>query len=280
MGATMIGMLGMPKRAAGLTVRQVETRKAPGFVADGGGLYLQITPAGAKTWVLRFQIAGRRRDMGLGSASVFSLVEARERAREARRLVVQGIDPIEARRAERSAKALDAAKAMSFRQSAQAYIAAHRAGWRNDKHAAQWGSTLESYAFSVFGDLPVGAVDTTLVAKALEQRVPGPDRKPTPLWMAKPETASRVRGRVESILDRATAHSYRQGENPAALVPGLLFKTHNGGDRIVHSRLLDPDRVPPSARRQRRRANVAGRRLFAHFSDGSRPRRRGGETRR
>ena len=215
MGAAMIGMLGMPKRAAGLTVRQVETRKAPGFVADGGGLYLQITPAGAKTWVLRFQIAGRRRDMGLGSASVFSLAEARERAREARRLVVQGIDPIEARRAERSAKALDAAKAMSFRQCAQGYIAAHRAGWRNDKHAAQWGSTLESYVFPVFGDLPVGAVDTALVTKALEQRVPGPDRKPTPLWMAKPETASRVRGRVESILDWATAHGYRQGENPA-----------------------------------------------------------------
>src|SRR5712691_8329981 len=129
------GVLNMAKKAAGLTARQVETRKAPGLIADGGGLYLQIAPTGARTWIFRYQIAGRRRDMGLGSAAVFSLAEARDRVRAARRLVADGIDPIDARRARVAATRVDAAKAMTFAECADRYIAAHKAGWKNPKHA-------------------------------------------------------------------------------------------------------------------------------------------------
>jgi len=110
------------RRAAGLTARRVQTENTPGLIADGGGLYLQIAPTGAKTWIYRFQLAGRRRDMGLGSAELFSLADARERARLARRLVADRIDPIERRRAERLNEKLDAAKATTFRQCADAYI--------------------------------------------------------------------------------------------------------------------------------------------------------------
>jgi integrase len=179
---------------------------APGLHAAGGapGLYLQVTAGAGRSWVYRYQRAGKRRDMGLGPLDAVSLAEARYRAQEARKLVLEGKDPIESRRLARMASELDAAKAMSFRQCAEAYIAAHRAGWRNPVHAKQWPSTLEMYVYPVFGALPVGAVDVGLVMKAIE-----------PIWEPKPETASRVRGRIESILDWATARGYRRGENPA-----------------------------------------------------------------
>jgi integrase len=207
----------MPKQVAGLTARQVSTNKEPGLLADGGGLYLQTSAGGARSWIYRYKLAGRRRrDMGLGSASTISLAKAREKAREARDLVAQGIDPIEERQAKRAAKAVADAKAMTFRQCAEKYIAAHQAGWRNRVHARQWPSTLETYVYPVFGSLPVQAVDVGLVMKAIE-----------PIWNAKPETASRVRGRIESVLDWATVRKYRQGENPArwrghleSLLPG------------------------------------------------------------
>ncbi len=142
--------------------------------------------------------------MGLGPADLYSLAEARQKALEARKLVAEGVDPIEARQAKRTAAAVDAAKGMTFRACAEAYINAHRSGWRNPKHAAQWPATLGAYAYPHFGSLPVQAVDVGLVMKAVE-----------PIWTEKPETASRVRGRIESVLDWATARGYRQGENPA-----------------------------------------------------------------
>ena len=194
----------MAKKAAGLTARLVETTKTPGFRADDGGLYLQIAPSGAKSWVYRFQIRGRRRDMGLGSAAVYSLAEARRKAADARRLVAEGIDPIEQRAASVASAAASAAKAMTFQDCAKAYIQAHRTGWRNPKHAAQWPSTLGTYVYPVFGAVPVQMVDVGLVTKAIE-----------PIWSTKPETASRVRGRIESVLDWAKARGYRAGENPA-----------------------------------------------------------------
>ncbi len=212
----------MARKAAGLTAQQVKARKAPGMVADGGGLYLQVSPGGAKSWVFRYQIAGKRRDMGLGSVDDVSLAEARDRARDARKQVKDSIDPIDHRRNERAATALENAKAMTFKACAEAYIAAHRAGWRNDKHAAQWPSTLQTYVYPVMGALPVQAIDVALVMKALEQNAAtrgcegaGGGKSATPLWTAKPETASRVRGRIESVLDWATARGYRTGENPA-----------------------------------------------------------------
>jgi integrase len=133
-----------------------------------------------------------------------SLAEAREAATECRRLRFQGIDPIEARKAERQQARLEAAKGMTFRACAERYIETHKAGWRNPKHALQWASTLASYAYPVFGDLPVKAIDVGLVMKAVE-----------PIWATKTETASRLRGRIESVLDWAAARGYRHGDNPA-----------------------------------------------------------------
>jgi hypothetical protein len=171
---------------------------------DGGGLYLQISRSGTKSWIFRFAMEGREREMGLGPFHTIGLSDARLLATEARKLKLKGEDPIEARKAERQAKRLDDARAMTFKQTAAAYIKANKAGWKNAKHAAQWEATLAAYADPIFGALPVAAVDTGLVMKALEA-----------IWTEKPETASRLRGRVESVLDWATARGYRNGENPA-----------------------------------------------------------------
>jgi integrase len=147
---------------------------------------------------------GRAREMGLGSYYDVSLAEARDRARSFRRMVKEGLDPIEERRARRAEQRSERARVMTFRECAEAYIQAHRAGWKNAKHAAQWPSTLEAYVYPVFGDLPVHAVDVRLVMKVIE-----------PIWTVRPETASRVRGRIEAVLDWATACAHRTGENPA-----------------------------------------------------------------
>jgi integrase len=193
-------------RAIGrLTALKVEKAKEPGMYADGGGLYLRVTDTGAKNWVLRFMLDRRPRWMGLGPLALYGLQDARNRSLDARRKRHEGIDPIEARRAERARKRLDEAKAFTFKQCAESYIAAHRAGWRNEKHAAQWSATLAAYAYPAIGALPVQAVDTALVLKVLE-----------PIWTVKPETASRLRGRLESILSFAKVRGYRDGENPAA----------------------------------------------------------------
>ena len=187
-----------------LTAIGVAKLKTPGMYGDGGGLWLQVTGQGAKSWIFRFTLRGRSRAMGLGSANTFSLAEARDKALACRKLCAEGLDPIEVRRERDGEAQIQAAKAVTFRQCATAYIEAHRAGWRNTKHGAQWTSTLDAYAYPVFGDLPVAAVDTGLVMRAVE-----------PIWATKPETASRVRGRVESILDWATTRGFRRGENPA-----------------------------------------------------------------
>jgi integrase len=142
--------------------------------------------------------------MGLGPLHTVSLAEARDKAHKCRKLRLDGIDPIEAREASRRAAKLTAASAITFRECAERYIAAHKAGWRNAVHAEQWPQTLGSYVYPVFGELPVQAVDVGLVMKAIE-----------PLWQTKTETANRTRGRIESILDWAKTRGYREGENPA-----------------------------------------------------------------
>ncbi|GJD36586.1 tyrosine-type recombinase/integrase [Methylobacterium aerolatum] len=187
-----------------LTALGVAKLKTPGMYGDGGNLWLQVTGNGAKSWIFRFTLRGKSREMGLGSAATFSLAEARDKATTYRKLLYEGIDPIEMRRGQRQDAAIEAAKAITFKTCAERYIESHKAGWRNAKHAAQWTATLGAYAYPVFGELPVQAVDTGLVMQALQ-----------PIWTTKAETATRVRGRIESILDWATTHSYRRGENPA-----------------------------------------------------------------
>lgn len=187
-----------------LSALRVAKLKEPGYHGDGGGLYLQVSPVGTKSWVFRFKLNGRAREMGLGSLSTFTLAEARDRAAECRRQVQDGIDPIEARKAVKAEGRLEAAKAMTFAACATAYINAHKASWKNAKHVSQWENTIATYTEPVFGALPVQSLDTALVMRVLE-----------PMWRDKPETASRLRGRIESILDWATVRGLRRGENPA-----------------------------------------------------------------
>jgi integrase len=208
----------MPRTLHRLSPAKVKNAK-PGMWCDGGGLYLQVTADAEgnphRSWLFRFATGKveisrtgkpRRveRQMGLGALRTVSLAEAREKAAGARKQRERGIDPIEARNAQKTAAALAEAKQMTFDQCRAAYIAAHRAGWRNLKHAAQWDSTLATYASPIVGKLSVASIDTGLVLKVLE-----------PIWASKPETASRLRGRIENILDWATVRGFRQGENPA-----------------------------------------------------------------
>ncbi|MGE5366323.1 MAG: integrase arm-type DNA-binding domain-containing protein, partial [Betaproteobacteria bacterium] len=144
-----------------LTALFVARAKRPGLYSDGGNLYLQVESATAKSWVFRY--TGRY--MGLGSAAVVSLQEARDLAHDYRKLRRQGIDPLETKRAQQAQRRLDAAKTITFKQCADAYIAAHRAGWRDAKHIQQWENTLASYAEPIIGALPVQAVDTALICK-------------------------------------------------------------------------------------------------------------------
>jgi integrase len=194
----------MARTIGKLTALKVDRAKQPGMYADGGGLYLRVTEDGAKNWVFRFMLNGRPRWMGMGPLAIYCLQEARAKALDARRLRHEGIDPIETRKDERLRARLEAAKAITFKECADTYIKAHRAGWRNGKHAAQWQATLATYAEPLIGTLPVQAIDTALVLKVLE-----------PIWTTKPETAGRVRGRIEAVLDWAKVREYRQGENPA-----------------------------------------------------------------
>jgi hypothetical protein len=160
--------------------------------------------SGSASWLYRFKLDKRSHDMGLGSLEQLTLAAARELADVARRKVRDGIDPIEERRRARLAASLNRAQTMTFRECALAYIQAHRAGWSNAEHSKQWPTSLERFAYPAIGDLPIDAIDLGLVLKVIE-----------PIWSTKPETASRVRGRIESILDWATVRGYRTGENPA-----------------------------------------------------------------
>lgn len=186
----------------------IQRTTAVGLHSDGGGLYLQVTKSSkgviSRSWIYRYMIHGRSREMGLGSTSIISLQEARNLATECRKQRHNGLDPIEERRGERQRSALQLNNAITFESAAKSYVEAHRAGWRNSKHAAQWSSTLAKYAFPQFGKLSVRLIDTNLVLRVLE-----------PMWSSKPETANRLRGRIESILNWSAIRGYRSGENPA-----------------------------------------------------------------
>jgi integrase len=188
-----------------LTALKVNKLKTPGRYADGGGLWLKISEGGTKSWQFRYSRHGVHRHMGLGPLMSVSLAEARERAKQARQVLLDGRDPIEARRDADATLRLEAARQMTFAEATDAFLSTNSVVWRNDKHRGQWRSTLTTYAFPVFGDLPVKEIDTALVVKAL-----------TPIWHAKHETANRVRGRVERVLAWAEAQQLREGENPAA----------------------------------------------------------------
>src|SRR5580658_348643 len=201
----------MPKRATGLSAAKVRTA-GPGRYCDGDGLYLLVRSPESRFWVFRWVRAGRMREAGLGRAGsergAVSLAEARGKAAELMRLVKAGIDPLAQRDAEKAAanaaKEERDLKQKTFKAAAELYMAAHEAGWRNPKHRQQWANTLETYAYPRFGEIPVDDIETEHVLAALQ-----------PIWTARPETASRVRGRIEAVLDYARTRDWRTGENPA-----------------------------------------------------------------
>jgi integrase len=194
----------MPMAIEKLTPLRVGKLRAPGLYSDGGGLYLRVAPGGSKGWIFRYKRGSRQRDMGLGALHTVGLHEARQHAMECRRLLQACFDPIDQRDAERGRAKRAAAAARTFKTCAKDYIAAHRPAWRNAKHAAQWPSTLETYVYPVIGDTSVQHVTTELVLQIIE-----------PIWHSKTETATRVRMRIEAVLDWATAKKYRTGDNPA-----------------------------------------------------------------
>lgn len=203
----------MPKLAKELGALAVAKLAETGlhFVGGVAGLALQVTPGGARCWTLRVSIAGRRRDMGLGAYPDVTLAKARDKAREARELVRQGVDPIERHRAAQSALRASVASALTFKETATAYMTTHETGWKNAKHAQQWRNTLETYAYPVMGDLLVRDVQKEHVLAALR-----------PIWTEKTETASRLRSRIDLVLSYAMQAGYRpEGLNPARWRGGL-----------------------------------------------------------
>jgi integrase len=196
----------MPKVARELTPLAISKITKPGTHAVGGvaGLALRVYPKGQRAWVLRTMVAGKRREFGLGGYPSVLPSSAKDRARATLDKIFSGLDPIEEKQRQRSALRAAKAKAVSFSKVAEQYIAQHEAGWKNPKHAAQWVTTLSTYAFPVIGSVTVASVDTPLVLEVLE-----------PIWTEKTETASRLRGRIEVILDYATAKGLRDGPNPA-----------------------------------------------------------------
>jgi integrase len=207
----------------------------PGYHGDGGGLYLQITSAGAKSWIFRFALAGRRREMGVGSFPSISLAAAREGATKARALVKAGKDPIAVREAERAQERLEAAQGVLWGDAVDQFLDAHTDSWRNKKHRQQWRNTLDAYGTPTLGTLAVGSIGTPEVIKVLE-----------PIWYTKPETASRVRGRVERILDWAKVKGFRTGENPARWRGHLdkIFPAKTKVRKVKHHSAVPIDDLP------------------------------------
>jgi integrase len=188
-----------------LTPTMIERQiRSPGRYGDGAGIWLQVKPSGTKSWLYQYTAKGKERQLGLGPYPGTSLKQARKNAEAARALIADGIDPIDAKRAARQAAIVPEAEVVTFEQAAADYIETHTPSWKNEKHAEQWSNTLATYAMPVIGKLGVDKIETSHLLKILK-----------PIWTKKPETAGRVRGRIESILDAAKAQGHRSGDNPA-----------------------------------------------------------------
>ncbi len=231
-----------------LTAREIQA--ADKDVCDGSGLWLQVTPAlGGKSWLLRYRFDGRARQLGLGSALTTSLAEARKRAQEARDLIARGIDPRERRDIAKAERMASVAKRKTFEQCFRDYIETHRAGWKSVKHAAQWGASLKHT--TALNPLDVSTIEKAHVLGVLK-----------PIWLEKTETASRIRSRIEMVVDYATNAGFRQGDNPARLegLKGLL----PAKSKVVakeHHAALDYREVGAFMTELRQRQGVASRAL-------------------
>ena len=204
----------MPKVAKELSALEVKNLH-PGSHAVGGvaGLTLEVSPTGGKTWVLRVRTGSKRREIGLGGYPSTTLSEARSKARETREAIGKGVDPVAEKQAQKAALLAQQSALKTFSWCMDAYLAGMEGQWKNAKHAAQWRSTLETYANPIIGKLPVQSIALPHVLDVLNQSQS--DKSNAALWDCKNETASRLRGRVEKVLDWATVHGYRNGLNPA-----------------------------------------------------------------
>lgn len=244
----------MPKIAAQLSALEVSRLKAPGFVSVGGvpGLSLQISATGARSWILRVKVGSKRRDMGLGAYPAVTLAQAHQKAREAREAIEQGHDPILTRERAQSQLRAAQASAITFKQAAAKFIEAKAPEWRNPKHRAQWGATLETYAHPIIGNLDVKDVADVHILQILE-----------PIWATKTETATRVRGRIENVLDWATAKKYRVGENPARWRGHLdkMLPAPKKTTAVIHHPAIPVDDAPAFFAALQKRNGTAARAL-------------------
>ncbi len=235
-----------------LTATKIQKTKVAGLYADGAGLYLQVTSETAKSWLLRYSLRGKAREMGLGSLRKVTLAEARRKAADCHRLLEGHTDPIEYRRKARASAALANAKTVTFKEAAKIYIAMRSKGLKNSKHAAQWGTTIATYAEPVLGQLQVREIDVGLLHQVLE-----------PIWTTKSETAGRVRGRIEKILGWAKANNYREGENPARWRDNLdqLLPKLSEVRKVRHHPALPYAELPTFMKRLRHQEGTAARAL-------------------
>ena len=244
----------MARKAKELSALEVGRLTATGHHAVGGvaGLYLYVVDSGARSWVLRTMVGSKRRHMGLGGFPEVSLAKAREKARTAKEQIDQGIDPIAQRVAVASSLKAQQATEITFEEAAQAYIDAHGDSWKNPKHRAQWGSTLQTYAYPHFGKLLVKDIAQEHVLKALE-----------PIWKQKTETATRLRGRIESVLDLAAVRKYRAGDNPARWKGHLdkLLPAPSKIQKVEHHRALPAAQMTTFISDLRTREGIAARAL-------------------
>lgn len=227
----------MPRKAQELGALAVSRIKSPGLTMVGGvaGLGLLVSASGARSWILRVKVGLHRRDIGLGGFPDVTLAQAREAARSTREHIAQGIDPVAERQKKRSELVAQQRTNISFEEAAQKYLAAHEAEWKNPKHRQQWESTLKSYAYPVLAGLDVRNIHQGHILQVLE-----------PIWGTKTETATRVRGRIESVLDWATVRKYRTGENPARWKGHLdtLLARPSKTKKVVHMAALAYQEMP------------------------------------
>jgi integrase len=223
-----------------LSARSVASANEPGLYGDGGNLYLQVADVDGKgitkAWIFRFMLAGRARKMGLGSVNDFSLAEARERARQARQQVADGIDPIEARLAARDARRKDDAESITFKDAATKYLTVHESEWKNAKHRQQWRNTLATYAYPTLGTRPVKAIDAPLINGCV-----------APIWTAAPETASRVRQRIEKVCQWVR--------------DGMPLPAPSKAKRVKHHAALPWQEMPAFMADLRSNSSISGRSL-------------------
>ncbi|MCC6926633.1 integrase arm-type DNA-binding domain-containing protein [Novosphingobium sp.] len=218
-----------------LSATKIKTLTEPGRYIDGDGLMMEVAPGGSRSWKLRVRVDGKRRDFGLGSLSIVTLTEAREKAREYRRLIAQGIDPVAEKKKEKIV-------IPTFRVAAEQVHAEHKASWKNGKHQVQWITTLETYAYPFIGDRLVNDIEGPQIRKAL-----------LPIWLSKPETARRVRQRIGAVLDWAYVNGMRDSEAPMrSLSKGLPRQPKEDG----HFAAMPYTDIPAFIAKLRERSSV------------------------